>query len=126
MELIDLLIKFRTQNIGIITDIQKAFLQVFLSNNDRSVVQFLRCERMPICGEELQPIVSYQAMRVSFSMTSSPFLLAATLQHHLKNVLEQFTKTADAIRSQLYIDDPVTGVDSGQEARGSMKRQRKS
>lgn len=57
-------------------------------------------------------------MRVSFGVTLSPFLLAATLQHHFKNVPEQLTKTADAIRSQLYIDDLVTGVDSRQEARG--------
>ncbi|XP_075542185.1 uncharacterized protein LOC142576096 [Dermacentor variabilis] len=40
-ELIDLLINFRTYNIAIVADIEKAFLQISLSESDRNAVQFL-------------------------------------------------------------------------------------
>lgn len=39
--LIVLLIRFRTHNIAVIADIEKAFLQVSFSESDRSAVRFL-------------------------------------------------------------------------------------
>ncbi|XP_037273559.2 uncharacterized protein LOC119165492 [Rhipicephalus microplus] len=50
--------------------------------------------------------------RVPFGVTSSPFLLAATLRHHLEGLPEQYAETANILRSHLYVDDLVTGVDT--------------
>lgn len=115
-ELIDVLTRFRTHNIAIVADIEKAFLQISLAKTDRSAVRFLWYERTPKIGEELPPVVTYQMTRVPFGVTSSPFLLAATLHHHLRNLPEQYDGTADILRSHLYVDDLVTGVDSREQA----------
>lgn len=54
--------------------------------------------------------------RVPFGATCSPFLLAATLRHHLKAVEEKFPRTAKILSDNLYVDDFVTGADSVEEA----------
>ncbi|XP_050043628.1 uncharacterized protein [Dermacentor andersoni] len=111
-ELIDLLINFRTYNIAIVADIEKAFLQISLSEGDRNAVQFLWYAVTPKKGEELPAVVTYRMTRVPFGVTSSPFLLAATLQHHLEGLPERYAETAGILRKHLYVDDLVTGVDS--------------
>ncbi|XP_075743772.1 uncharacterized protein LOC142802692 [Rhipicephalus microplus] len=111
-ELIDLLINFRTYNIGIVADIEKAFLQISLSEGDRNAVRFLWYAATPKKGEELPAVAAYRMTRVPFGVTSSPFLLAATLRHHLEGLPEQYAETANILRSHLYVDDLVTGVDT--------------
>ncbi|XP_075535171.1 uncharacterized protein LOC142570707 [Dermacentor variabilis] len=111
-ELIDLLINFRTYNIAIVADIEKAFLQISLSEGDRSAVQFLWYAMTPKKGEELTAVVTYRKTPVPFGVRSSPFLLAATLQHHLEGLPERYAETAGILRTHLYVDDLVTGVDS--------------
>ena len=47
-------------------------------------------------------------------MISSPFLLGATILHHLEQV---GTPTADKIMKHMYVDNLLTGVNSSKEAR---------
>lgn len=58
--------------------------------------------------------------RVPFGATCSPFLLAATLRHHLKGV-ENFPRTAKILSDNLYVHDFVTGADSVEEAEQKCK-----
>ncbi|XP_050024017.2 uncharacterized protein [Dermacentor andersoni] len=66
----------------------------------------------PKKGEELPAVVTYRMTRVPFGVTSSPFLLAATLQHHLEGLPERYAETAGILRKHHYVDNLVTGVDS--------------
>ncbi|XP_075539920.1 uncharacterized protein LOC142574792 [Dermacentor variabilis] len=65
----------------------------------------------PKKGEELPAVLTYRMTRVPFGVTSSPFLLAATLQHHLESLPERYAKTAGVLSKHLYVDDLVIGVD---------------
>ncbi|XP_072143108.1 uncharacterized protein [Dermacentor andersoni] len=114
--LADILIRFRVHNVAIMSDIEKAFLQIELEESARDAVRFLWYQSTPGQGDALPPIKEYRMTRVPFGVTCSPFLLAATLSHHLKTVQEKFPRTAKILSDNLYVDDLVTGADSVEEA----------
>nr|XP_054933975.1 uncharacterized protein LOC129388030 [Dermacentor andersoni] len=114
--LADILIRFRVHNVAIMSDIEKAFLQIELAESARDAVRFLWYQSTPGQGDALPPIKEYRMTRVPFGVTCSPFLLAATLSHHLKTVQEKFPRTAEILSDNLYVDDLVTGADSVEEA----------
>ncbi|XP_049271888.1 uncharacterized protein LOC125758594 [Rhipicephalus sanguineus] len=83
----DILIRFRVHNVAIMPDIEKAFLQIELAEKERDALRFLWYQSTSKQGEILPPIKEYRMMtRVPFGATCSPFLIAATLRHHLKGV----------------------------------------
>ncbi|KAL3215644.1 hypothetical protein MRX96_033914 [Rhipicephalus microplus] len=100
-ELTDLPINFCIYNIVLIVDIEKAVKH--LSEDDRNVVWFLWYETRPRKGEELPAMAIYRMMRMPFRVTSKPFLLAATLQHHLESLTEQYDETASILRKYFYV-----------------------
>ncbi|XP_075529865.1 uncharacterized protein LOC142563199 [Dermacentor variabilis] len=114
--LADILIRFRVHNVAIMSDIEKAFLQIELAESERDAVRFLWYQSTPGQSDALPPIKEYRMRRVPFGVTCSPFLLAATLSHHLKTVQEKFPRTAKILSDNLYVDDLVTGADSVEEA----------
>ncbi|XP_072140825.1 uncharacterized protein [Dermacentor andersoni] len=119
--LADILIRFRVHNVAIMSDIEKAFLQIELAESARDAVRFLWYQSTPGQGDALPPIKEYRMTRVPFGVTCSPFLLAATLSHHLKTVQEKFPRTAKILSDNLYVDDLVTGADSVEEAERIIK-----
>ncbi|KAM7306039.1 hypothetical protein ISCGN_015935 [Ixodes scapularis] len=54
--------------------------------------------------------------RVPFGTTASPFLLVATLRHHLKSMEEDYPDTATLLADCLYVDDLLTGAENEEEA----------
>ncbi|XP_075550276.1 uncharacterized protein LOC142583671 [Dermacentor variabilis] len=112
-----ILIRFRVHNVAIMSDIEKAFLQIELAESERDAVRFLWYQSTPGQSDALPPIKEYRVTRVPFGVTCSPFLLAATLSHHLKTVQEKFPRTAKILSDNLYVDDLVTGADSVEEAK---------
>lgn len=55
----------------------------------------------------------YRFCRVPFGIISSPFLLGATLQHHLSRY---DSNTAKKISENIYVDNVITGTDSVNDA----------
>ncbi|GFR09129.1 integrase catalytic domain-containing protein [Trichonephila clavata] len=81
IELIPSLInKFRFGKFGLISDIEKAFLQIEIQASDRKYLKFLRWEH----GQR-EKLKCFQHKRVVFGILSSPFLLGATIEFHLSN-----------------------------------------
>ena len=112
-DLCGLLLRFRFYKVALTTDIEKAFLQVGLQPADRDVTRFLwlKDPTKPLSKDNLQ---IYRFTRVPFGVISSPFLLGATILHHLEQV---GTPAADKIMKHMYVDNLLTGVNSSKEAR---------
>ncbi|GBM17001.1 hypothetical protein AVEN_133278-1 [Araneus ventricosus] len=80
VELIPAIInKFRLCKFGITADIEKAFLHIGLQEEDKPFLRFLWWGN----GYKENTKI-YQHKRVVFGISSHPFLLGATLDHHLK------------------------------------------
>ena len=111
-DLCGLLLRFRVDSIGVVSDIEKAFLQVGLQTEDRDVARFLWL-RDPSKPSTKENLIHYRFRRVCFGVISSPFLLAGTLIHHLKKI---GTPLAEEISANLYVDNVIGSKHSTEEA----------
>ena len=66
-----ILLRFRERKIALVGDIEKAFLNIRVQEQDRNALRFL---------------LLYRFCRVVFGVNSSPFLLNATVRHHIMSV----------------------------------------
>ncbi|GFS50859.1 transposable element Tcb1 transposase [Trichonephila clavipes] len=57
----------------------------------------------------------YRHRRVVFGVTSSPFLLGATLNHHLDNAHGNFDNVAKILRKSFYVDNCVTSFETEEQ-----------
>ena len=108
-----ILLRFRLYKIGIVSDIEKAFLQVGLQKSERDVTRFvwLKDHDQPIVNEDT--IQEFRFCRVPFGVISSPFLLGATVEAHLDSYSSEIT---DKIKNDIYMDNVITGANSVIEA----------
>ena len=111
-ELVGLLMWFRACKYPVLADIEKAFLQLSLNETDREVAKFLWVHNVnrPLTADNLRVL---RFTRVAFGVISSPFLLAATLQHHLRNF---GTDLAMEMTPNIYVDNVLLQCDTPEEA----------
>ncbi|GFS72528.1 integrase catalytic domain-containing protein [Trichonephila clavipes] len=102
--------RFRKYRIGVISDIEKAFLQIGVREQDRDFLRFMWYDR-----ENRDHIKIYRHRRVVFGVTSSPFLLGATLNHHLDNAHGNFDNVAKILRKSFYVDNCVTSFETEEQ-----------
>ncbi|XP_035222539.1 uncharacterized protein LOC118195346 [Stegodyphus dumicola] len=114
--LLEILIQFRTHSIAFTADIEQAFLQISLSPEDRDAVRFLWANK--ITDKDGKPNTKILRMtRVLFGATSSPFLLAATIKHHINTFKETNQKAVKLLNECLYVDDLIGGDEDENEAK---------
>ena len=82
---IGILFRFWMKQIAMVADIEKAFLQIGLEEDAKDVTRFFWLKDKDIINVE-NNIQAYRFCRVPFGIICSPFLLAATIDHHLKFV----------------------------------------
>ncbi|GFV65708.1 integrase_H2C2 domain-containing protein [Trichonephila clavipes] len=88
--------------IGISADIEeKAFLMLSVAPKDRDFLRFFPCSEGRIV---------YRHCRVVFGVSSSPFLLNASIMHLLENCQPQHEGVAQKLKSSFYVDNCVSGV----------------
>jgi hypothetical protein len=105
VNLTEILLRFRRWKYAITADIEKAFLQVSVRAEDRDVHRFL--------WKHEGQVKVMRFRRVPFGNSSSPFLLNATVQHHLSHCPP--SKVIDELKQNLYVDDFLSGCDSVDE-----------
>ena len=110
-DLCGLLMRFRLKRVGVVSDIEKAFLQIGLQKPDRDLVRFLwvRDVAKPVTTDNL---IHYRFTRVCFGVIASPWLLQGVLTHHLQ---KEDTPTAADILANLYVDNVIGCRDSTAE-----------
>ena len=82
-DLCGLLLRFKTHKVALTADVEKAVLQVGLQPINRDVTRFLwlKDPTKPLTKDNLQ---IDRFTRVRFEVITSPFLLGATMLHHLE------------------------------------------
>eukprot|EP00794_Sanderia_malayensis_P005776 gene5776-biopygen4690 len=92
--LYDNLIRFRMYPVALLGDIQQAFLQIKVDKEDRDAMRFLWPTDLP---EENAKIQELRLTRAIFGSAPSPFLLGATIRHHMENYKHEDPEFVDCI-----------------------------
>ena len=109
----DLLLRFRVHRVALIADIEKAFLMVSVAKDDRNSLRFLWIDDIL---KENPEVVTFRFTRVVFGVSSSPFLLNATIRYHLEAHLENHQFIVERLLKSFYVDDVITGASTEDEA----------
>ncbi|GFR12308.1 uncharacterized protein TNCT_49861, partial [Trichonephila clavata] len=107
--ILDMIINFRTFNIAFCADLEKAFLQIGIKEEDRDYLNFLWF------SDEKDNFKILRFTRAPFGVTCSPFILAATIKHHIR----KYNDHPDVVKildTSLYVDDFIAGSKSDDEA----------
>ncbi|GFU41164.1 integrase catalytic domain-containing protein [Trichonephila clavipes] len=64
----------------------------------------------------------YRFNRVNFGVSSSPFLLEATIRHHIENYKHEFPDTVELLDRSFYVDDLISGGNEFEEALQTSRR----
>ena len=100
--------KFWTRRIQIVANIKKAFLQIGLQPMERDVMQFLWIKDMKK-HIKLENILTYCFTGISCGIAVSPFLLGASIKHHLEKEMRRILK-------DIHINNLIIGVEREEEA----------
>nr|XP_042910808.1 uncharacterized protein LOC122271980 [Parasteatoda tepidariorum] len=106
-EIPTLLMKFRMDNIGVVSDIEKAFLQISVVKEDRDFLRFLLWEDF-----KRKKFKIFRHNRVVFGLTHSPFLLSAVINAIPEAGSLDIKDTADSLKKPFYVDNCITSVPS--------------
>ena len=104
-----IILRFRLHRTALVADIEKAFLQVSVIEKDRDALRFLWLDDV---NKSEPDIVSFRFTRIPFGVTSSPYLLNATVQHHLNRHSTEFPDVVQEISRSIYVDDVAFGADN--------------
>lgn len=115
-ELLRVLLNFRIGDIALTADVEKAFLQISLNKDERDSHRFLWFEERLKDEQNLPNLAIYRMTRVTFGVTCSPFLLAATLKKHLSCQPEENKRVCEILSNSFYVDDLVLACNTLSEA----------
>ena len=110
LELPSVLLNFRFGAIACQTDIQSAFHQAAVSEEDRKYLQFFWSD------------MCLRFARVPFGLTCYPFMLLKVVKVHLNRYDESDRSLCRLIRKGIYMDDICIGFEGRQDAENAMRR----
>ena len=102
----DILLRFRFHRVALAGE---AFLMVSVKEDDRDCLRFLWIRDVQ---ETVHEVVVMRFTRVVFGVNSSPFLLNATIDHHMRRYYEVDPLFVEKFLSSVYVDDVSLGSDS--------------
>ena len=112
-KILDILVRFRSHRVAVTADIEKAFLMVSVRESDRDALRFLWAHDAKEDPPKVRPL---RFTRVVFGVSSSPFLLNATLEYHLERYRDSHPDLIQLLLGSFYVDDLTTGANSEEEA----------
>ncbi|GFU29059.1 integrase catalytic domain-containing protein [Nephila pilipes] len=114
-----MLLRFRLSKIAITSDGSQAFLQLILADEDRDATRFLWYKTEYTSDGNLciaDEIVTYRFTRFPFGLTSSPFLLSASLRELATMYMQTYPIATKHIENNTYMDYFVIGTSTDTEA----------
>ena len=101
----DILLRFRTNPIALISGIQQAFHKIKIDESHRDVLRFLWYNN--ILNDDPN-IIAYRFARLLFGLTSSPFILNSTINLHTNKFQNLSPENVQEFLRDLYVDDSST------------------
>ena len=86
---------------------------ISVNPSDRDVLRFLWVNDVDASKPE---VVALRFTRVVFGVSSSPFLLNATIRHHVERYCSSYPEVVRALMQSICVDDVVCGANSEDEA----------
>ena len=109
----DILLRFRSHQVGIIADIEKAFHQIAIDERDREFLRFLWFDNIT---NNMPAVTQYRFTRLVFGLTPSPAILNGIIQTHLTRYLLTEPTLSKQLAEGFYVDDFTGGAESVEEA----------
>jgi hypothetical protein len=109
-DMLAILLRFRVHTIGLTADIEKAFHQIGLHEQDRDFVRFLWLK------DPSDPKSDFESFRfrvIPFGASSSPFILLSVIKKHLQ---ASSSPLAVDINENVYVDNLISGCETSEEA----------
>ena len=106
-KLFDILVRFRCWKYALLSDIKSAFLNIRIDESDRDFLRFLWIDNIE--SEALSLCVK-RFMSLIFGLKCSPFILLATVNHHMRKHEIENREFAEKFLLDLYMDDNPTGL----------------
>ena len=91
-------------------DLKQAFLQIRIREQDRDVLRF----HWPK-DRDLQKLEIYRFTRAIWGLNQSPFLPEETIEKHLDDCKEEFSKEVEEIKRSKHVDDVFLGGETTEE-----------
>ena len=105
-----ILMRFRTYQVAVTSDITKMYREVELCPQDRQLHRFLWRPN------QSQPIGDYHMNRVTFGVTSSPYVAVKVLQQTATDHSSPSSLAFFHVHHSFYVDDLLAGADDEQSA----------
>ncbi|GBO35345.1 hypothetical protein AVEN_145702-1 [Araneus ventricosus] len=109
-DLFVIILRFRSHNIAVKSDLQKMYRQVKVENEDRNFQKILWRDNPS------SPIKTYRLCTVIYGTASDYYLASRVLKHLAIDERSNFPKASEVLLHNCYIDDVLFGVDTLQEA----------
>lgn len=105
-----ILLRFRKYAVGMTADVAKMYRQIIVHEKDRNMQRILWRDN------ESDDIGEYKLNTVTYGTASAPFLAVRSLIECANVESENCQKAHEAIVSDMYVDDLITGADNEEAA----------
>ena len=105
-----ILLRFRTYPVALSGDISMMYREILLHPDDRSMHRYIWRE------QPTEPWRDYEMLRVTFGVTSSPYLAVKTLQQAAKDFGSDYPEASYHIQHSFYVDDFFGGAETPEDA----------
>ena len=120
-QLVGVLIRFRQERIGLVSDIESMFHQVLVDPRDCDALRFFWWPNADLTGE----MEEYRMVRHLFGATSSPSVANFCLRRTADDHRDEFDpRVLDTIKRNMYVDDMMKSVEDTCKATTLVKQSR--
>ena len=103
---IDVLLRFRSHRVALITDVSKMYRAIMLTESDRDLHRFV-WRKSP--NDLLQ---DYRMTWVTFGVSASSFAANMAVKQNARDFALQYPLALKAVKESFYVDDGLTGADT--------------